>query len=139
MADQIPSFIKFENRRRSYAAIRAWGIRVAIFFLKFQRAASMNDPYVVLRIDRDADRHSDDPVVRHRFGPHRVHFKHWGLNRGGLDGGLLFQHPGSESERGDKRDKSRANRQFTLHMNHPPPWGAQLPKCRRAMAQHAVA
>src|SRR5216683_2452354 len=116
MADQISSFIKFENGRRSYAAIRAWRIRVAIFFLEFQRAPAMNDPDVVLGIDGNPDRHSNDPMVRHRFGPHRVHFKHWGLNRGGLDGGLLFQHSGSESERGDEREKGRADTQITLHV-----------------------
>ena len=35
----------------------------------------MDDPDVVLRIDREADRLAEDPVVGQRLGPQRIHFE----------------------------------------------------------------
>src|SRR5580658_8532215 len=75
----------------------------------------MDDPDVVLSIDRNADRVADDPMVRQRLGPHRIHFKPRRLNCPALVRSLLAQHNGTDSEDHEGGAKGRANAQIDLH------------------------
>jgi hypothetical protein len=53
----------------------------------------MDNPDMVMGINRHADGHSENPMVRQGFRPHWVHFKPWRLDTGGLYGSLL-EHDG---------------------------------------------
>src|SRR4029434_9240604 len=55
MVKQVSGLVEFENRRRRNAALRAGRIRRRIDFLFFQRSATMNNPHMILRVDRHAD------------------------------------------------------------------------------------
>src|SRR5262249_24805707 len=43
---------EFEHWRRRHAALRCWRVCRRIHFLWFERAAAMDDPYVILSVDR---------------------------------------------------------------------------------------
>src|SRR5882762_4879416 len=112
---EVAGLIEFKNGRRGHAAIRSGWIRVAVGFLRLERATAMNDPDVVLRVHRYADRHADHPMVRQRLRPHRVHLKHGRLDAGGLHGGLSLQHDRSYSEPGNQYENRRTNPNTALH------------------------
>src|SRR6266851_312312 len=120
VSNQVASLIEFENGRRGHAAIGAGRIRIAVGFLCFERAPAMNNPDVVLRVHRYANRHSDHPMIRHRLRPHRVHLKHGRLDAGGLHGGPLLQHDGTNREPGNQYENSRTNTEIALHKLVPP-------------------
>src|SRR5579862_3887231 len=108
VAYEVAFLIEFKYRRRSHAAFRAGRIRVAIGLFCFERAAAMNDPDVVLRIRRYSDGHSDYPVIRQRFWPHRIDLEHRGLHSRSLDSCLLFQNVRSSPKRNDQREYYQA-------------------------------
>src|SRR6266550_3260326 len=112
---EVAGLIEFKNGRRGHAAIRSRWIRVAVSFLRLERATAMNDPDVVLRVHRYADRHADHPMVRQRLRPHRVHLKHGRLDAGGLHSGLFLQHDRSYSEPGNQYENRRTNPNTALH------------------------
>src|SRR2546427_7356600 len=87
----------------------------------------MDDPDMILSIDRYADRLTEKPIVRQRFGPQRVHFKHWHLNCGSLDSGIFFEHRGPKPESNEGYDKSRANTEITTHISRPHISGCERP------------
>ncbi len=74
-ADEVAVGIELEDRRRRRAAFadrrEHAGLRLSIV----QRRARMDDPNVVARIDRDADRRPDDPVIGKRLRPERIHLE----------------------------------------------------------------
>ena len=76
VADQIARLIELEHGRRGRAALRdRRRIGVACTSPGFERAGAMNDPDVILRIDRYADRLAEDPMIGQRLRPQRVHFE----------------------------------------------------------------
>jgi hypothetical protein len=64
----------------------------------------MDDPDVVLGIHTDADRPTHDPMVRQRFWPHWIHFKHGRLDSGCLNRRPLLKQQRADSENGNERD-----------------------------------
>ena len=64
----------------------------------------MNDPDVVLTIDRNANGLAEDPMIGERLGPHGIDFKSWRLNRGGLDGGLFIKQRCRNSQGGEEHE-----------------------------------
>ena len=75
----------------------------------------MNDPHMVLSIDGYSDRVSHDPVVRKRFGPHGVYFKHRRLNFG--IGSRLHQSFLAICQQRDQHNESRTNQQITFRLH----------------------
>jgi hypothetical protein len=73
--DQIALLIELQNGRSGEAAFRRPRILSRVDFLGVERAGAMDDPDMVVGIDRYADRLAQQPVVGQRLGPHRVHFK----------------------------------------------------------------
>src|SRR5580658_8362549 len=76
--------IELENRRRRYAAFgrRRAGRRVHL--ARLERARPVNNPNMVFRIGRYADRCTQNPVVWQRPRPSQVHFKFRRHERGGV-------------------------------------------------------
>src|SRR5205823_14528013 len=64
MADQRAGRIELENRRRRRTALRRRRVGRRVHFARLERAGAMDDPDVILRVDRDADRLAEDPLVR---------------------------------------------------------------------------
>ena len=73
MMEQVPFRVEFENIRGRDATLGAVGLEVG--FLGLERAWPMNDPDVIVRIDGQADGLADDPMIRQRLGPERIHFE----------------------------------------------------------------
>ena len=76
----------------------------------------MDDPDVVVGIHIETDRLSDNPVVRQRLRPERIHLKLWRHNPCGLDLSLFADHCGANSERGCERENGGTHIQITLHI-----------------------
>jgi hypothetical protein len=64
VADQIAGCVELENRRRRGAALRRRRVRRRMHFARLERAGAMNDPDMILRVDGDADRLTENPLVR---------------------------------------------------------------------------
>ena len=94
MPNQVPSLIKLENWWCCSAAITCNRILLRVRLFQVEGTLSMDNPDMVLRIDRHTDSHSENPMVRQRFRPHWVHFKPWRLDTGGLYSGSLLEHDG---------------------------------------------
>src|SRR5204863_9061828 len=75
MPDQIAILVELENGWRRSAALCSGRVGGGVYFSRFERAGSMDDPDVILRIDRYANGLAEDPVVRQRLRPQRVDFK----------------------------------------------------------------
>src|SRR6185437_2131442 len=71
-AQHVPFLVKFDHRRRRHAAFGAWWNERRRLFIIGERARALDDPDVVLRIDRYACSLPHDPVVGERFGPRSV-------------------------------------------------------------------
>ena len=69
----------------------------------------MDDPYVILRVDVDADRAPQEPVIRQWFRPQRIHFEAWRLH-----GRLLLSHRSrGEEPLASCQGRKRANKRRT--------------------------
>ena len=79
----------------------------------------MNNPNVVLGIHRDANGRADDPMVRKRLWPQRVHFELWRFDAGGGDGSAPLEDDGDDAEPCEKSEKGGYRDKFMLH--HFPP------------------
>ena len=114
MPDEIACLIEFENRWGGQTARRARRIRGGIDFLCFKRASSMNDPDVVLCICRHSDRVTQNPMVRERLRPQRVHLKHRRLNSGSFRYCAVLQHLLPDYQQGEQDNQHHANEQITF-------------------------
>src|SRR6516225_8484191 len=83
--DEISFLIELQNGRSSRAALRYGRVRRGVQFAALERALPMNDPDVVLTVDRHADGHAEEPVIRQRLRPKGIDFKHRRLNSGSLN------------------------------------------------------
>src|SRR5258706_489381 len=120
MMKQVARRIEFQNRRGCNTTHGQGRIRRSVEFAFLERALAMNDPDVVLSIDRNSDRHPDEPVIRQWLRPQRVHFKHRRLYPGGLDGRSLLQQHRTNPKRGHEHQKYRSNVKITFHRSVPP-------------------
>ena len=76
-ADEVALLIELEDVRRRNAALTRGRIRHRTDLRDLvERVLPMNDPDVVLGIDRHADDPAEDPVVRQRLRPQRIHLEH---------------------------------------------------------------
>src|SRR6202040_3969818 len=62
ICEEVALLVKLQNRRRRRAAFRGGGTRCRVVFHSFERAPPMNDPNMVLTVDRYADGHSEEPM-----------------------------------------------------------------------------
>ncbi len=92
--NEVASLIKLENRRCCSAAITYNWILLRVCLLQIEGTLAMDNPDMVLGIDRHADGHSENPMVWQGLRPHWVHFKPWGLDTGGMYGRPLPEHDG---------------------------------------------
>ena len=89
MAQQVASLIEFQHRRSCSTAVA--GILFQLVFMNAQaRAAAMDDPDVIVGIDRNADHVTQNPVIWKRLGPQRIDLKSGGPHVLGF-GALMFQ------------------------------------------------
>ncbi|HKI71677.1 MAG TPA: hypothetical protein VKA81_04810, partial [Verrucomicrobiae bacterium] len=79
----------------------------------------MHDPDVVLAVHGHTNGHAQDPMVRKRLWPQRVHFKLRRLDARGSDGSALFEEGGNDPERDEKSEKGCGHLRFVFH--HFPP------------------
>ena len=117
---QVARRIELQNRRSRRTTHGHGRIRRGVEFALFERALAMDDPDIILRINGYADRHSDEPMVRQRLRPQRVHFKHRRLHGSRFNSGPLFQQRGSHSERHQEPQEYRSDTQISLHEPVPP-------------------
>src|SRR6266849_4794284 len=76
MTQQVARLIELEDRRRGFAAFALGRVLLRPTLGPIERgAAAVNNPHVVLRIDRHADRRAEQPVVRQWLGPQGIDFK----------------------------------------------------------------
>ncbi len=68
VVQEIALRIEFEDRWSAGAAFAGLQLE-RLFIVGKRRGAAMDDPDVVVWFDENANRHSQNPVVRHRFGP----------------------------------------------------------------------
>ena len=117
VADQIAGLIELEHRRRRRAALRGRRIRGRVHFARLERAGAMNDPDVILRVDRDADRLAEDPVVRQRLGPQRIDFEPRRLHRRGrgAERRPSIESARAEAERGRAGQEDGADAKVSVH------------------------
>src|SRR5262249_41239940 len=73
--DQIAFGVEFHHRWCGPAAFRLRRIKCQRLLVGGKRARALNNPDMVLGIDRDAGRLSYDPVVRQWLGPCRIDLK----------------------------------------------------------------
>ena len=65
---EVARLIEFEDRWSAGAAFA--GLQLERLLVVGERGgAAMDDPDVVVGFDKNADRHSQNPVIRERFGP----------------------------------------------------------------------
>jgi len=50
-------------------------IRRGVHLARLERTGPVNDPDMILRVDRHADRRAQNPVIRQRLGPEGIDFK----------------------------------------------------------------
>jgi hypothetical protein len=123
MADQIAFLIEFEHGRGGGAALRNLWTGGGVLFAGLERAAAMDNPDVVVRIDRDADGLAKQPVVRQRLGPHRVDFEPRRLgSTGGMYDGALLEQGRSDSESDKHSGERDTDTEITFHDGYPPFW-----------------
>ena len=86
VSDEAAILVELQDRGRGRAALSRRRVRRRMQFAGFERARPVNDPDVILGIDRHSDCLAENPVVRQRLGPQRVHFEP-GRHGGGGPGG----------------------------------------------------
>jgi hypothetical protein len=73
--EEIAGLIEFEHRRSARAAQLRGFLLDALLVVGKRRGAAMDDPDVIVGIDPDADRLTENPVIRHRLRPQRIDFE----------------------------------------------------------------
>ena len=66
----------------------------------------MHDEYVVAGVHAHSDHVAEDPVIRERLGPHRIHLER--RNGDGADARASVERPLAREKRGDRRDERRS-------------------------------
>ena len=84
VANEVAPLIELQNGWSRETARGGRWICQRVSFLLRKRFGPMNDPDVVLSINRDANGRTDAPMVRQWLRPQRVHLKHWRLHAGGF-------------------------------------------------------
>src|SRR5262249_4478771 len=90
MADQVAFKIELEDRVRGRATLGGRRFRSRVQLAGFERAGAVNDPDVILGVDRYADSLSENPMVRQRLRPQRIDFEPRRRGGSGLDCRLLI-------------------------------------------------
>ena len=75
----------------------------------------MDDPDVVLRIDRHADGLPENPLVGQRLRPERIDFEPRRPDGGGFHGGSFFEHGRRLEQCYQKREQDRTDKELTSH------------------------
>src|SRR6185436_15285851 len=79
---QVARLVELEDRRGARAAQLRGLLLDPLLVVGERRRATMHDPDVIVGIDKDADRLSEHPVIRHRLRPERIDFEPRRLDRG---------------------------------------------------------
>ena len=117
---EISFGVELEDRRGRGAAFAGLGVGVepGLGTHGEGRVAAMDDEHMVARVDANADGGAEDPVVRERLGPHRVHFEgrrlHRLLTEGGGQGVLSDAKRNRDCGEGPGNDPGAANRHGVL-------------------------
>src|SRR5215467_9863019 len=115
--DLIALRIEREHRRGRLAAVCGWRIELrALLVVVQRRSAAMDDPQVVLGVDRSTDGHAEQRLSRERLRPHRVDLEHRDLDHVLLRGRNPLQHEYPDADSNDAGDERRA--------------GCEIPKMR---------
>ena len=78
--DQVALGIELEHVRRRRAAVGLDRVgRCADLGTLVERVATVDDVNVIPRVDPDADRRAEDPVIGQRLRPERVDLEHRGI------------------------------------------------------------
>jgi hypothetical protein len=115
--DHVAGRVEGDDRRCGAATDRNRGIELGAFLIVVQgRAAAMNDPDIVLVVDRDADRHAEQRFVGERLRPQRIDLKDRGFHHRVLGGRGVLQHPraGAEADY-SRRQRDAAQKIPLLH------------------------
>ena len=93
------------------------GVVVACRFAGLERAGAMDDPDVILRVDRHADRLAEHPFVRQRLRPQRIDFEVRRLDdgRGRFDRRAAVERARRGSHTDQDRDEQRADTNAAVH------------------------
>src|SRR5207248_3495126 len=81
VADQVAGGVELENRRRRSAALRGRRRGRGVDLAGLEGSRAMDDPHVILCVDRNADRLTENPFVRQRLRPQRIDFEARRLER----------------------------------------------------------
>ena len=119
VADEIARRVELQHRRRAAAARRRRRILIGGPFDRVHAIGPVHDPDVVLPVDTEANRLSEHPVVRQRFGPERIDFKPRRLD-GRLRGNRSIERPLRDPE-GEERGQERRARQESGACHRRPP------------------
>jgi hypothetical protein len=114
VADQVSGGIELEDRRRRRAALGGGRIGRRVDLARLERTGAVDDPHVVLRVHRDADRLAENPLVRQRPGPERIDFETRRLRARGLHRSPIRE-PRADTERDDADEQHAPSPQVTVH------------------------
>src|SRR5262249_15132572 len=118
---EVALLVELEDWRRLGAAHR--GLVVERLLVRRERIRAVDDPDVILRVDRHADRLTLIPVIRKRFRERRIDFKARHLHAAGL--GLSrrrFLHQTLADTQSDEGgDERGANQKVTFSVHTVPP------------------
>ena len=81
VAEDIARLVEFEHVRSGPAAFPGRRIHFGGPLVRVERLGAMDDPHVILGIDRHADHRADHPMIRQRLGPERVDLESRRLSR----------------------------------------------------------
>ena len=109
---QSALFVEFQNVGGRRAAIRFMPGEIGFFLV--QRARTMNDPDIVVRIGGEADRRANDPAIGQRLGPIAVGFEQRHHRRLGIGAAndVLVEHGLADGQRGHHADQACAQHEF---------------------------
>src|SRR5581483_3999108 len=133
--DQVAGLIELEY---------GWGLRAAVAGLlirrrlvRRERVLPVDDPDVILRVNRHADGHPDVPVVRERLRPERINLEPGRHDRTfSLNGRHPLQHALTNEERDKECERDRADIDMVSFHNSSPQPGTP---CNHESVPRAVA
>src|SRR5215467_4362136 len=107
--DEITFLIELENRRSRRAALSNLRLRRRMQLTSFERSRAMNNPDVILRINRHADGLTLQPMIRQRFRPQRIDFETRGLYGCGFYCSPLLQDASRNQQHGKQYQEYGGN------------------------------
>jgi len=117
MTDEIAGLVKLKHGRGGGTALRDAGRGGGMQFTDFERAPAMNDPDVILRVDRDANGLAHDPVIGQRLGPQGIDLKARRHDTGGVNDSPFFEQGGPGGEQADDCDQTSTYEQIAFHVD----------------------